>query len=100
MKSREERRQEEREYRGDLWYEVWRHGGNPDRVSYDDAANWHDRGVDARHAASAILQAQRPHPVEEEMWLPEEQYPDQEFPDEPQWLDDQTCDPAVRPEGE
>lgn len=85
MKSREERRQEEREYRGDLWYEVWRAGGNPDRVSYEDAADWHDRGVDARHAASAILQAQGPQPVEEEypeqQW-PEEQYPEPCYPDE------------------
>lgn len=46
---REERRREEDSYRGDVIYEVWRNGGNPDRVDYDRVSDHFrdDRSVES-----------------------------------------------------
>jgi hypothetical protein len=64
MKSYEERREEERQYHGDVFYEVWRAGGNPDAVSYDRVQQRYYDGQDSQSAASAELRAQRPKPQE------------------------------------
>ena len=64
MKSYEERREEERQYHGDVFYEVWRSGGNPDAVSYDRVQQRYYDGQDSQSAASAELRAQRPKPQE------------------------------------
>ena len=57
-----ERREREREeYRGDVFYEVWRSGGNPDRID-DDRVN--DRFYDGyqadecAHAEQAVIEAE------------------------------------------
>ena len=56
---REEERKEEREYRGDLIYEVWRRGGNPDRVDGDMADHYRDRGYSPDGAAASIMRQDR-----------------------------------------
>lgn len=47
-------------YFGDVIYEVWRRGGNPDRVDADRVDDYRYDGVDADSAASAELRRQRP----------------------------------------
>ena len=79
---RERQRSEEREYRGDVMYEVWRSNGNPDRIDYDRVGRSHDEGLQVDDAARRELRAQRPPPSEQEQiqeqpplaW-PEEQPP-------------------------
>lgn len=67
MKSYEERREEERKYESDVFYEVWRSGGNPDRVDPDRIRDCYYNGYDTESAASVELRAQRPK-------LPPEEY--------------------------
>lgn len=58
MSNREERRR----YENEVWYEVWRAGGNPDRINDDrvDDYYWEGRSSDA--AARAELDRMRtPH---------------------------------------
>lgn len=64
MKSYEERREEQRKYDNDVFYEVWRNGGNPDRIDFDRVQDRYYNGQDVESAASAELQAQRPKPQE------------------------------------
>lgn len=56
---REQRREEERKYRGDVWYEVWRAGGNPDAISDDRMQDSRDAGYNSDEAASMELRRQR-----------------------------------------
>lgn len=63
---RERRREEERRYELDVFYEVWRSGGNPDRIDDDRVRSQYENGVDAEGAAQRELRAQRPKPPEEE----------------------------------
>lgn len=51
---------EKRRYEADVSYEVWRSGGNPDRIDHDrvNQRYWDGQSTDA--AASAVLRAQRP----------------------------------------
>lgn len=43
------------QYGLDVGYEVWRSGGNPDRVSYDRVDNHYYNGVSAESAAYAEM---------------------------------------------
>ncbi len=53
MRDRESERKEEEQYRGDVIYEVWRSGDDPDRISDErvDRHRWDgdDAGTAARH---------------------------------------------------
>ena len=77
MRSRDERRDERRDeqqrYNGDVWYEVWRGGGNPDSVSYDRLHDYRSDGLSPDDAATRELRRQQPSPVEPEQEFPEEQ---------------------------
>ncbi len=55
-------------YRGDVTYEVWRSGGNVDRINDDRVSDSFHEGLDCDSAASRELNAMRPL---------EEQYPDE-----------------------
>lgn len=57
---------ERREYQGDVWYEVWRSGGNPDRVNEDRVEDSYYQGMDSMRAAERELKAQRPRHEEQE----------------------------------
>ena len=76
MRSSEERREEERRYRGDVVYEVWRSGGNSDAVDYDRLSDYHADGLDSHDAAFRELRLQQPRPPMEE------QYPETEEQEE------------------
>ena len=78
MNSREERRK----YEGDVWYEVWRRGGDPDRVNDDRVDNNYYNGIDADSAARIELQHQRPRHEQYPEQQFEEQYPKEEAHDE------------------
>ncbi len=52
----------DRKYCGDVIYEVWRSGGNPDAVSADDMDDHYYDGLDAEAAAREELRCQRPNP--------------------------------------
>ena len=71
MDDYEKRRKERRAYEADVYYEVWRAGGDPDRISDDrlDDARWD--GVEPETAARSELRAQQPTPPEPN---PEDQY--------------------------
>lgn len=71
MKTWEERREEQRKYEGDVSYEVWRRGGNPDRIDDDRVGDSYDNGLSHEQAASKEIRAQRPQPSLEEDDFPE-----------------------------
>jgi hypothetical protein len=56
---RERKREEERKYRADVTYEVWRSGRNPDRVDYDRVSEHMWQGDSASQAASHEIRFQR-----------------------------------------
>jgi len=58
MMSRD-RREEERQYHGDVEYEVWRSGGNPDLVDYDRVQDRFYDGQYPEQTASEELRRQR-----------------------------------------
>lgn len=70
-----DRYEERREYENDVFYEVWRSGGNPDAINYDRVEEHFYNGDYSEHAASHELLAQRPQPQEEQ--YPEEYYQEQ-----------------------
>lgn len=72
MRTPEERRDERREYQGDVWYDVWRSGGNPDRVNEDRVEDSYYQGMDSHRAAERELKAMRPR-IEEPEFEQEEQ---------------------------
>lgn len=43
------------DFYGDVTYEVWRNGGNPDAVDYDRCADARDNGVEADGHAHRLL---------------------------------------------
>lgn len=43
------------DYYGDVSYEVWRNGGNPDAVDYDRCAYARDNGIEAESHAHKLL---------------------------------------------
>jgi hypothetical protein len=77
-------RRSEEDYRGDVVYDVWRSGGNPDYVSYDRVSDHYWNGNSTEYAASCEMRLQRPREPEPEDYYQEQQYPDQEFPDMPE----------------
>ena len=77
MRSRDEQRKEQRRYEGDVSYDVWRNGGNPDRVDYERVIDGYYGGRQAEDVAREELRRQRPQPVPEEQQYPEEQFPDE-----------------------
>lgn len=87
MSSYEERREQEREYRSDVEYEVWRSGGNMDRVDRDRVDRYHDDGLSVDSAARREMHHQRPPaPSEEDLYfqqMKEQAYYEQQFG--PQW---------------
>ena len=58
-------REEEEKYQGDVAYEVWRSGGNPDAVDRDRVAGYYWEGWEPEDAARSELRRQR-RPLEEE----------------------------------
>ena len=46
-------------YEGDVWYEVWRRGGNPDLVDSDRVQDCYDEGLYSEETASRELTRQR-----------------------------------------
>ncbi len=75
MKSYEERREEQRRYEADVSFEVWRSGGNPDRISPDRVSDNYYNGLDSHDAAHCELRAQRPKEriQSEEEWMEQQQ---------------------------
>lgn len=59
-------REKLRKYCGDVWYEVWRSGGNPDRVSYDRVGDHFYAGDSTEQAARSELRRQQSPPLQEE----------------------------------
>lgn len=47
------------DYYGDVIYEVWRSGGNPDTVDYDDLDDYRYEGLYPDEAALCELRRQR-----------------------------------------
>ena len=52
-----------REYEGDVFYDVWRSGGNPDRIDYDRVEDSRWEGLYPEEAAYRELRSQRPRPA-------------------------------------
>ena len=71
MSSREERRK----YENDVFYEVWRSGGNPDRIDDDRVSDSFYDHMSAEDAAHSELRRQRPKPAlpSEEEWLEQQE---------------------------
>lgn len=61
------RREEQRQYENDVFYEVWRSGGNPDRINYERVQESYYDGRDAESAAGVEVSRQRKPPVIEEV---------------------------------
>jgi hypothetical protein len=59
---REARREQERRYQADVAYEVWRSGGDTDRVDRDRVSGSFYDGDDESLAAQRELRRQRPKP--------------------------------------
>lgn len=78
MRSREEQREEQRRHEGDVAYEVWRRGGNPDRVDYERVTDAYHDGRTVEDVAQGELRRQRPPPAPEEQQCPDEQLPEDE----------------------
>jgi hypothetical protein len=70
------RREEQEQFRGDVIYQVWRSGGNPDRINDDRLSDRYWDGQNADEAASAELRSQHPHP---EPCYDEPEYPIQDY---------------------
>lgn len=66
MKSHEERREERRQFENDVFYEVWRAGGNPDAIDYERVDDRYYDGQDVQIAAEAELRAQQPKKISED----------------------------------
>jgi len=77
---REERRAEERRYESDVWYDVWRAGGDPDRIDTERVSDAYQRGEFQEDAARRELLAQRPKPQPEEEYPEQEPYPEEQPP--------------------
>lgn len=66
MRTREQRREEERQYEGDVAYDVWKNGGDPDRVSHDRIQEHFYLGDESESATRDELRHQKPQPQEQE----------------------------------
>lgn len=47
------------EHYSEAWYQVWRSGGNPDRLRYNESDNDFNRGYEPDLTASREIQRQR-----------------------------------------
>jgi hypothetical protein len=74
-------RKDERKYRGDVEYEVWRSGGNPDNVDYDRVSDYYWDGISPDSASYRETKRQRPTPTFEEEYL-NGLFTDEQFPEE------------------
>ena len=66
-------------YRGDVTYDVWRRGGNPDQVDYDEIRDDFYDGLSPDESATRAIRRQRgrdDRPTEEEYY--QDHYPDEE----------------------
>lgn len=61
-------RSEQEDYRGDVVYEVWRRGGDVDRVDYDRVADHCSYGDDYEVAADHEMRLQKPQDPEPDYW--------------------------------
>lgn len=59
MRTREQIRKEEREYEGDVVYDVWRRGGNPDRIDVERVQEHYYQGDEHEMAARDELRHQQ-----------------------------------------
>ena len=61
-------RDEEREYEADVYYEVWRAGGDPDRIDTDrvNDSYWDSRDVESATKVELREQKPREHQMEED----------------------------------
>jgi len=62
MRTREEQREELRRYEGDVFYDVWRNGGNPDRLDMDRVSDDYYNHVPVENVVRDELHRQRPRP--------------------------------------
>jgi len=62
MRNREEQREDERRYEADVYYDVWRNGGDPDRINFDRVENHYYNGDGSESATRDELRRQRPQP--------------------------------------
>lgn len=66
-------REERRNYENDVFYEVWRSGGDPDRIDFDGRVEDHFYNGDyPEDAAAHELRCQQPSPPEPEYEEPPE----------------------------
>lgn len=75
---RAQRRDEERKFERDVAYEVWRNGGDMDRINPDRIQDHRQQGWNVE-ATRSELRAQRPKEPEIDM---DQQFPPDEFPPE------------------
>lgn len=66
-------RDEKQVYEDAVIYEVWRRGGNPDRIDHDRLSDGYYQGVPEDDMASRELRRQRPHLEPTENKEPEEE---------------------------
>lgn len=50
---------DKQDYEDDVYYEIWRRGGNPDAVRPDDVDDYYYNDYSIGEAASAVLERQR-----------------------------------------
>lgn len=72
--SEDDRDRERREYDADVFYDVWRSGGDPDRIDPDQVRDHFYDGFSAEDSARAELRAMRPRE-------PEPEYPEPDYPE-------------------
>jgi hypothetical protein len=60
MKTREEQREDRRNYEADVCYEVWRNGGDPDRVNLERVEEHFYNGDESESVIRCELRHQRP----------------------------------------
>lgn len=58
MRTREEIREKQRRYDSDVYYEVWRSGGNSDRINEDRVRDAYYNGLEAESAAAMEIKRQ------------------------------------------
>lgn len=66
------------DYRGDVIYDVWRRGGDPDRVDYDRTRDDFYDGLSSEESASREIRRQKPR----EPQITEEQFYQEQFPED------------------
>lgn len=75
---RAKEREDQRRYEGDVFYEVWRAGGNPDRINDDRVSDRYYNGDSSEQAARSELSHQRRARERQQ----EEEYFDEQFPEQ------------------